>query len=108
MSLLLRYCIENLVAENRGVSQLRGRIDSYGRKVGHSFAKGLVDLYQRVIADFANRSLTSFANFAESDKIGLAQQSQKLLYKLFRIAFPPVGSLRKYAHLHVRKVVARW
>ena len=44
-----------------------GRVGADGRKVGHSLSKGLVDLYQRVIADPTNSGVRLLANSGDSD-----------------------------------------
>jgi hypothetical protein len=40
-----------------------GRVGVAGRKVGHSFSKGLVALYQRVIADPTNSGVNLSGEF---------------------------------------------
>ena len=43
--------IQRRASHAKDAGRIVGRVGADGRKVGHSFSKGLVDLYQRVIAD---------------------------------------------------------
>jgi hypothetical protein len=47
----------------KDAGRIVGRVGVAGRKVGHSFSKGLVALYQRVIADPTNSGVNLSGEF---------------------------------------------